>query len=123
MQTYIVRRILAVIPVMAVVLLFVFFMLRLPGGADPAAIIAGDYASPSDIERIRHQLGLDEPIYTQLFIWLKKLFLQGDLGISIFSNLPVTKLIGQRIEPTLALSLTTKSPNFSYWLSLSPWVV
>lgn len=107
MQTYIVRRILAVIPVMAVVLLFVFFMLRLPGGADPAAIIAGDYAQPADIARIRHSLGLDEPIYTQLFIWLKKLFLQGDLGISIFSNLPVTKLIGQRLEPTLALSLTT----------------
>lgn len=105
MQTYIIRRILATIPVMLVVVLFVFSLLRLAPG-DPAAVIAGDYAQPGDIERIRHQLGLDEPIITQLAIWLGRLA-HGDLGVSIFSNLPVTKLIGQRMEPTLALTLTT----------------
>ena len=105
MQTYILRRVLATIPVMLVVALFVFSLLRLAPG-DPAAVIAGDYASPEDVLRIRHQLGLDQPIHTQLAIWLGDL-LRGDLGISIFSNLPVTRLIGQRLEPTLALSLTT----------------
>ncbi len=105
MQTYILRRILATIPVMLVVALFVFSLLRLAPG-DPAAVIAGDYAQPQDIERIRHQLGLDQPIHTQLVIWLARIA-QGDLGISIFSNLPVTKLIGQRLEPTVALTITT----------------
>lgn len=105
MQTYIIRRILATIPVMLVVALFVFTLLRLAPG-DPAAVIAGDYAQPKDIERIRHQLGLDEPIQTQLVIWLGRIA-HGDLGVSIFSNLPVTKLIGQRMEPTIALTLTT----------------
>jgi peptide/nickel transport system permease protein len=105
MQTYIIRRILATIPVMLVVALFVFALLRIAPG-DPAAVIAGDYAQPGDIERIRHQLGLDQPILTQLVIWLGRIA-QGDLGVSIFSNLPVTRLIGQRLEPTFALSVTT----------------
>ncbi|MCH8845066.1 MAG: ABC transporter permease [SAR324 cluster bacterium] len=105
MQAYLIRRILAIFPVMAVVAIIVFLLLRLTPG-DPAAVIAGDYASPADIARIRHQLGLDEPIYTQLGIWVWNI-LRGDLGVSIFSGLPVTRLIGQRIEPTLALSIAT----------------
>ena len=90
---------------MAVVALFVFLMLRLSPG-DPAAVIAGDYASPEDIAKIRTQLGLDQPIIVQFSTWVWSL-MQGNLGISIFSNLPVTKLIAQRLEPTLMLSLTT----------------
>ena len=105
MHVYLIRRILATIPVMVVVALFVFALLHLSPG-DPAAVIAGDYASPADIERIRHQLGLDAPIHTQLGIWLWNV-VRGDLGTSIFSGLPVTKLIGQRLEPTLALTVTT----------------
>ena len=105
MHAYLLRRILATIPVMVVVALFVFALLHLSPG-DPAAVIAGDYASPADIERIRHQLGLDAPIHTQLGIWLWNV-VRGDLGTSIFSGLPVTKLIGQRLEPTLALTVTT----------------
>jgi len=105
MFAFIVKRVIATIPVMGVVALFVFLMLRLSPG-DPATVIAGDYASPADIARIRAQLGLDEPIIVQLGTWLWTLA-QGDLGISIFSNLPVAKLIGQRIEPTLMLALTT----------------
>ena len=105
MHAYIIRRILATIPVMAVVGIFVFLLLHLTPG-DPAAIIAGDYASPEDIKRIRAKLGLDRPIYIQFGTWVWQL-MQGDLGISIFSDLPVSHLIAQRIEPTLALSIFT----------------
>ncbi len=105
MHTYIIRRVLATIPVMAGVGIFVFLLLHLTPG-DPAAVIAGDYASPADIARIREKLGLDQPIYIQFGTWIWHV-LQGDLGISIFSNLPVADLIKQRIEPTLALSITT----------------
>jgi len=105
MFAYIVRRILATIPVMAVVAIFVFALLYLSPG-DPAAIIAGDTATVDDIIRIRARLGLDQPFYIQFGTWLWHL-LQGDLGISIFTNLPVMKLIEQRVEPTAALTVAT----------------
>ena len=105
MYAYVIQRILATIPVMAVVALFVFGLLHLTPG-DPAAVIAGELATVEDIARIRAQLGLDQPLYIQFFTWLGQL-LQGDLGTSIFSKLPVSHLIAQRVEPTLALSLTT----------------
>ncbi len=105
MRTYLIRRILATIPVMAVVTVFVFALLRLAPG-DPAALIAGDNATNDDIARVRMALGLDKPILVQLGIWVTSL-LSGDLGTSIYSKLPVTRLIGQRIEPTLMLTLTT----------------
>jgi peptide/nickel transport system permease protein len=102
---YIVRRVLATIPVMGVVALFVFSLLYLAPG-DPAAIIAGDNATVEDIVRIRAQLGLDRPFLVQFGTWLWAV-LHGDLGISIFTNLPVTRLIAQRVEPTVALTLCT----------------
>src|SRR5258706_10293973 len=105
MFAYIIRRILATIPVMAVVAIFVFALLYLSPG-DPAAIIAGDTATVEDIARIRVHLGLDQPVYIQFGTWVWRL-LHGDLGISIFTNLPVAKLIEQRLEPTVALSLAT----------------
>ncbi len=105
MYGYIARRLLATIPVMCVVGIVVFLLLHLTPG-DPAAIIAGDYARPEDIARIRAQLGLDQPLYVQFFTWAGAV-LQGDLGTSIFSNLPVSKLIAQRLEPTIALSVST----------------
>ena len=105
MYAYIIRRILATIPVMGVVAIFVFLLLHLTPG-DPAAVIAGDYASPADVERIREQLGLNRPLHVQFFAWAGRL-VQGDLGVGIFSKMPVTKLIAQRIEPTLALAATT----------------
>ena len=105
MIAYLLRRLLATIPVMLVVALFVFALLHLSPG-DPAAVIAGDYASPEDIERIRHKLGLDAPLHKQLAIWLWQVA-RGDLGTSIFSNLPVSRLIGQRLEPTLTLTACT----------------
>jgi peptide/nickel transport system permease protein len=105
MFRYIVRRILATIPVMVVVAVFVFALLHLSPG-DPAAIIAGDTATDADIAGIRAKLGLDQPIWIQFgtLVWG---LLHGDLGISIFTNLPVIKLIQQRVEPTVALTLST----------------
>jgi len=102
---YILRRILATIPVMAVVALFVFSLLYLAPG-DPAAIIAGDQASPADIEHIRVALGLDRPFLVRFGSWLWDV-LRGDLGTSIFTNMPVTTMIGQRIQPTFSLMLIT----------------
>jgi peptide/nickel transport system permease protein len=105
MISYVVRRILATIPVMAVVALFVFGLLHLSPG-DPAAIIAGDNANGDEIARIHAALGLDRPLYVQFGAWVWQL-LHGDFGISIFTQLPVIELIGQRIEPTIALTVGT----------------
>jgi peptide/nickel transport system permease protein len=105
MTAYILRRLLATIPVMVVVAIFVFFLLRLAPG-DPAAIIAGEDATAAQIAAVRTQLGLDRPIFEQFVVWLGGM-LQGDFGTSIFSNLPVSRLIAQRIEPTLSLMLAT----------------
>ena len=105
MLGYFVRRLLATIPVIGMVAFFVFALLYLTPG-DPAAVIAGDIATVADIERIRHQLGLDQPLLTRFWSWASAV-LHGDLGISIFTNLPVTQLIGQRVGPTLSLALCT----------------
>ena len=105
MLSYIVRRILATIPVVLMVALFVFSLLYIAPG-DPAAIIAGDQATPADVERIRASLGLDRPFLVRFFDWFWHV-LQGDLGTSIFTNLPVSHMIAQRIEPTLSLMVLT----------------
>jgi peptide/nickel transport system permease protein len=105
MYAYAARRILSTIPVMAVVALFVFSLLYIAPG-DPAAIIAGDQATPADVERIRASLGLDRPFLVRFGEWVWHV-LNGDLGQSIFTNLPVTHMIAQRIEPTLSLMVLT----------------
>jgi peptide/nickel transport system permease protein len=105
MVSYILRRVLSTVPVMAIVALFVFSLLYIAPG-DPAAVIAGDQASPADVERIREGLGLDRPFLVQFGTWLWRI-LHGDLGTSIFTNLPVSALIAQRIEPTLSLMVLT----------------
>jgi peptide/nickel transport system permease protein len=102
---YIVRRLLATIPVMVVVALFVFLLLHLTPG-DPAAVIAGDEASPAEIAGVRHKLGLDRPIWEQFGIYVGNLT-RGDLGTSIFSGLPVLTLVKQRLEPSLVLAVST----------------
>src|SRR5579872_2227494 len=105
MLAYAVRRILATIPVMLVVAFFVFSLLYLAPG-DPAAIIAGDQASPADVERIRASLGLDRPFLIRFGEWLWQI-IHGDLGTSIFTSLPVSHMIAQRIEPTISLMVLT----------------
>jgi len=102
---YFLRRIVATIPVMAVVALFVFSLLYIAPG-DPAAIIAGDQATPADVARIRESLGLDRPFLVRFGEWLWQI-MQGDLGTSIFTNLPVLTMIAQRFEPTLSLMAVT----------------
>lgn len=105
MWTYIFRRILATIPVLAIVALVIFSILRLAPG-DPAALIAGDQATPTEIAAIRSRLRLDLPLHAQFTGWAGDV-LRGDLGTSIFSNRPVTTLFLQRLEPTLALAALT----------------
>jgi peptide/nickel transport system permease protein len=105
MLAYIARRLASTVLVMGIVAVFIFLLLHLSPG-DPAAIIAGDNATSEQIAAIRKQLGLDDALPVQFVRWLTAV-LHGDLGISIFSNEPVLKLIGQRIEPTLSLALTT----------------
>lgn len=105
MLAYVIRRLFATIVVMTVVAFVVFSLLYLTPG-DPAAILAGDAATSDDIRRIRANLGLDEPFLIRFGGWVWALA-HGDLGTSIFTNLPVTHLIGQRIEPTLSLTLCT----------------
>jgi peptide/nickel transport system permease protein len=90
---------------MAIVALFVFSLLYIAPG-DPAAVIAGDQATPDDVERIRASLGLDRPYLVRFGAWVFDI-LRGDLGVSIFTNLPVSTMIQQRIEPTLSLMVVT----------------
>jgi peptide/nickel transport system permease protein len=105
MLAFIARRALAALPVLAMVAVFVFLMLRLTP-ADPAAIIAGDNANAQQVAAIREKLGLDRPLLAQFAIWSGKL-LQGDLGESFFFKKTVAELIAQRLEPTLALATVT----------------
>ena len=105
MIAYIVRRLFSTLVVMAVVAFVVFSLLYLTPG-DPAAVIAGDIATSEDIQRSHQRLGLDEPVLGQYGRWVGALA-HGDLGTSIFTTLPVTQLIAQRVEPTLSLTLCT----------------
>lgn len=103
MLGYFFGRVLAAVPVMLVVALFVFLLLRLSPG-DPAAIIAGDMATPEQLAAIRESLGLNQPLYRQFFVWIGQL-LQGDFSMSLMAHTPVLGMIGQRLEPTLSLAL------------------
>jgi peptide/nickel transport system permease protein len=105
MLAYVVQRLISTMAVVATVGVFVFLLLHLSPG-DPAAIIAGDNATSEQIDGIRTKLGLDDPLPVQFVRWAGHV-LTGDLGVSIFSNEPVLKLIGQRLEPTISLALTT----------------
>ncbi|UXN57620.1 ABC transporter permease [Phyllobacterium zundukense] len=105
MGIYILRRLASAIAVMVMVGVFVFLLLRLAPG-DPAAIIAGDAATPEMIAGIREQLGLTDPLPIQFVRWAISI-LSGDFGTSIFTGRPVLELIADRLEPTLSLSFMT----------------
>jgi peptide/nickel transport system permease protein len=105
MLAYSLKRLLATIPVMAVVAVLVFALLRLTPG-DPAAIIAGSAATTQDVEGIRAKLGLDQPLVAQFFVWIGSMA-RGDFGESFYFKKQVAELVGDRIEPTLMLALTT----------------
>jgi peptide/nickel transport system permease protein len=105
MLFFLLRRIAATIPVLVIVALIVFLMLRLAPG-DPAAAILGDYASSEAMRSVRTQLGLEQSIPVQFFQWSMRL-LSGDLGESFFLKQSVASLIAQRVEPTLSLAAIT----------------
>lgn len=105
MIDFIARRLVAIIPVLAVVAIFVFLMLRLTPG-DPAAVIAGDNATSDQIADIREKLGLNLPIWQQFLIWIGDM-LHGNFGESFFFKKTVAELIAQRVEPTVALAVCT----------------
>ena len=116
MLAYVVRRLVATVFVMAFVAFFVFSLLYLTPG-DPAATIAGDLATADDIARIHRQLGLDDPFLVRFGHWAWGV-LQGDLGTSIFTNLPVTTLIGQRVGPTVSLTVIALIITLSFAIPL-----
>lgn len=105
MLNFILRRTAASVPVMLVVAIVVFALLRLTPG-DPAAILAGDSATPAQLAQIRQAMGLDQPIFTQFVMWIGRL-LEGDLGTSLLSGTPVSDMILQRMGPSLALATST----------------
>jgi peptide/nickel transport system permease protein len=105
MLMYLGRRIAAVVPVVAIVGVLVFLMLRLAPG-DPAAVIAGNSASDQDIAQIRVELGLNRPILAQFLLWAGKMA-TGDFGESYYYKKTVASLIADRVGPTLALALLT----------------
>jgi peptide/nickel transport system permease protein len=102
---FVARKLGSTAVVMVVVAVIVFLLIHLSPG-DPAAIIAGERANSDDIERIRVSLGLDQPLIWQFALWVGRL-LRGDLGVSLFSHLPVASLVAQRIPPTLSLAVAT----------------
>jgi peptide/nickel transport system permease protein len=101
MLGYTIRRLLMAVPVMGIVALIVFGLLYLTPG-DPAMVLAGDQATPEQIEKIRASLGLDQPPHVRFVAWLWQMA-NGDLGTSIFSGEPVTHMIEQRLQPTFSL--------------------
>ncbi len=105
MLAFLGKRLLSTLPVVLVVAVTVFMIVRLTPG-DPAAIIGGNSATSEDLDRIRVQLGLAQPLWTQFLLWAGRV-LQGDLGFSFFLNKPVVELIAQRVEPTLSLAVGT----------------
>jgi peptide/nickel transport system permease protein len=104
-MNYLLRRLVSTLPVVMVVAVVVFMLIHLSPG-DPAALIAGDLASGEDIEKLRTALGLDKPLWQQFVLWLARLA-TGDLGVSIFTQVPVTELLAQRLEPTLSIAAFT----------------
>jgi peptide/nickel transport system permease protein len=105
MIAYVLGRLLAAVPVLSVVAVFVFLLLSLVPG-DPAVVIAGDLATPEQVEAIRRSLALDRPLVERFVTWVGHM-LTGDFGNSLFSGIAVSELIVQRIEPTLVLALMT----------------
>ncbi len=119
MLAYTARRIAAAVPVLLVVAVVVFLLLRLAPG-DPAAVIAGNAATTADVEAIRAKLGLDRPLVDQFAVWLRGV-LGGDLGQSFYFKRSVASLIGERAGPTLSLALATLALSVLVAIPLGTW--
>jgi peptide/nickel transport system permease protein len=105
MGIYVVKRLLGAIPTLVIASLLVFAFIHLIPG-DPASVMLGDMADTEEIERLRQELGLDQPIWTQYLIWVGRL-LRGDLGVSIYFQEPVLSVIGEGAETSAFLALFT----------------
>ncbi|HEX7075098.1 MAG TPA: ABC transporter permease [Hyphomicrobiaceae bacterium] len=103
MLRYLLKRFLLILPTIFVPLIIVFLLLRLSPG-DPAGMMLGDQATPEQIEALRTQLGLNEPIWVQFAIWLKGI-LTLDLGNSIFFREPVMEVIPRYVSVTVLLTI------------------
>ena len=102
MGVYVIKRLLATLPVLALIALITFGILHLaPGG--PAAVLLGDEGTAEEIAELRTEMGFDRPFLIQFGTWLARV-VRGDLGVSVFSGQPVLQAIGERIEPTVALA-------------------
>jgi peptide/nickel transport system permease protein len=102
MRAYLAARLLSLIPVLLVVAVVIFLLIRLTPG-DPARVLAGEDATPEQIRLLRQDMGLEGPLPIQFARWLGRA-VQGDLGRSLFNRFPVRRIIGQHVGPTLMLS-------------------
>ena len=102
---YVIRRVLATVPVMLVVSVIVFLLIHLAPG-DPVLLIVGDFATPEQIAQTRAALGLDQPLWHQFVVWVGNV-VRGDFGVSLFNQMPVSQLLGQRIGATLSIAFFT----------------
>jgi len=100
---YVLRRLVALLPVLLIVSTVGFFLIYLTPG-DPAAVMLGPDATAEEIQNLRTQMGLNRPLHIQLLHWYSRT-LRGDLGDSIFLQRPVRQAIIERLEPTALLTL------------------
>ena len=103
MTSYLIKRVLALVPVLGVVAVVVFLLIHLTPG-DPAAVMLGPEASAADVQALRAQLGLNDPLHVQFLRWLGGV-LQGDLGQSLFIRQPVTEVLVDALGPTMSLAI------------------
>ncbi|MEH6446291.1 MAG: ABC transporter permease [Oceanospirillaceae bacterium] len=111
MPSYIIKRILTMIPTLIIISILVFIIIQLPPGDYLESHIAelqsqGESVDPQKIEFLRHEYGLDKPIWEQYFVWVTG-FVQGDLGFSFEYNLPVADVIGDKMWLTILVSMFT----------------
>lgn len=116
MATYVIRRLLGVIPTLIIVSMLIFFFIHLIPG-DPARLVAGKEATLDEIQRISQELGLDKPLWEQYVIYMSNL-LQGDLGTSLKTGLPVTAMFESRFVPTLWLTVLSMGIALLFGLAI-----
>ena len=105
MLAYTLRRLMAFVPTLLAASALVFLFIHLIPG-DPASILLGDTATPEEIAALNEQMGFNEPIYTQYFLWLGNV-LQGDFGTSVFFRQPVLSVIADGAETSIWLATMT----------------
>ncbi len=106
MLKYIMKRLLIAIPTFFGITILVYFLSSLAPGSPLEMLMADPMATKEDMEALRAQLGLDQPVIVQYMRWLQSL-LQGNLGTSYRTNLPVMGMVLERLGPTLILTLTS----------------